>query len=216
MPPTLRLHDDPLSHFAARCRIAIYEKGLPLERVTVSDAERASSAFRTLSPFGKVPVLEVDGLVLVESEVINEYVDDRFPDPPLRPADAAARARMRLVSRFHDLYFEPPLHGLWLDPTFSDRAATARYMPEAVARLKQLERLVGAPWAAGDAFSLADCALAPTMLYAGMVMPALGSAGPLDGRPRLAAWWDRVVARPSVARVHAEQRAGIDTALARR
>jgi len=204
----MKLYNLPLSHFASRCRIAIREKGLDVEIVPPPGDEPSSAAYRRVNPLGKVPALDVGGRVIVESEVINEYLDERFPTPPLMPSDPEARARARTLSRFHDLYFEPALHPLFfqLDPKTRDAAIVTAGVADATARLDQLETLLVGPWAAGETFSLADCTLAPTILFATFVLPMLGAGSPTDRRPRLAGWWERVQERPSVRAVHDEQR----------
>jgi glutathione S-transferase len=205
----MKLYSQPLSHFASRCRIVIREKGLDVEIVAPPGEAPFPAEYRRVNPLGKIPALDIGGRVIVESEVIDEYLDERFPEPPLMPADPEGRASVRTLSRVHDLYFEPALHPLFfqLDPATRDASAVAAGLAETAARLDQLEALLVGPWAAGAAFTLADCALAPTMLFASFVVPMLGGGSPFDRRPRLAAWWERVQQRPSVAAVHAEQRA---------
>jgi glutathione S-transferase len=204
----MKLYSLVMSHFASRCRIAIREKGLAVEIVAPPGDGPSSAEYRRVNPLGKVPALDIGGRVIVESEVINEYLDERFPEPPLLPHDPESRARARTLSRVHDLYLEPALHPLFfqLDPKTRDPQVVAAGLAATATRLDQLEALLAGPWAAGETFTLADCALAPTMLFADMVLPMLGAAAPGESRPRFAAWWARVQERPSVAAVHAEQR----------
>ena len=204
----MKLYSLALSQFASRCRIAIREKGLDVEIVAPPGEGPSSAEYRRVNPLGKVPALDIGGRVLVESEVINEYLDERFPAPPLMPADPEGRARARTLSRFHDLYLEPALHPLFfqLDPKTRDAHVVGSGLADSATRLDQLEGLLVGPWAAGETFTVADCALAPTMLFATLVLPILGAPPPTEGRPRLAAWWERVQERPSVRAVHAEQR----------
>ncbi len=208
----MRLYSSDASNFAARCRIVIGEKGLrEIEIVPPPGDGPASPEYRRINPLGKIPALDIGGRVLVESEVINEYLEDRFPEPALLPKDPAARAAVRFVSRFHDLYLEPPLRALYpqAEPAARDPRLVAEKLPEVAARLDQLESILGEPWAAGESFTLADCAHAPTMLFARLRLPLLGAPSPFAGRPRLAAWWERVRGRPSVGKVLAEQRAAL-------
>lgn len=110
----MRLYSEQVSNFAARCRIVIGEKGLDeIEIVSPPLEYLNSSEFLKINPLGKVPVLEIDDSTsLFESEVINEYLEERFPQTPLMPSEPLARAQARLISRFHDLYLEPP-YGNW-------------------------------------------------------------------------------------------------------
>jgi len=71
--------------------------------------EQHSPAFVKINPNGQVPVLVHDGAVITESSVINEYLDEVFPDVPLKPDDAVERARMRIWTKFVDEYFMPAL-----------------------------------------------------------------------------------------------------------
>src|SRR2546430_1822987 len=124
----MKLYSLPLSHFAARVRIAIREKGLDVEIVAPPGEAPFPEEYRRVNPLGKVPALDVGGRVIVESEVINEYLEDRFPTPPLLPVDPEARARARTLSRLHDLYLEPALHPLFfqLDPSTRDAGVVGR------------------------------------------------------------------------------------------
>jgi glutathione S-transferase len=162
----MKLYSVDLSPYASRVRIAIYAKNLPIE-IVAPPGGLGSAEFNELSPLGKVPALEVDGRWVVESEVINEFLEDRFPTPPLRPADPLARARMRELSRFADLYLSPPLTVLFaqMNPATRDAKLVAEKLAELDLRLDQLESLVVAgPHGAGASLSLADCTLAAALL----------------------------------------------------
>ena len=98
----MKLIDAARCPFCARARIALAEKGLEHEVVAVDLSDRPQWLVELNPPSGRVPVLD-DGFVLPESEVIMEYLDDRYPEHPLLPADPVERARARLlVSRFDD------------------------------------------------------------------------------------------------------------------
>jgi glutathione S-transferase len=97
----VKLYDAARCPYCARVRIALAEKGLSWETVEIDLADRPEWIY-DLNPTGRVPVLD-DGFVLPESAVIMEYLEERYPEPPLLPADATARARARLlVFRFDD------------------------------------------------------------------------------------------------------------------
>jgi glutathione S-transferase len=96
----ITLYDAARCPYCARVRIALAEKGVPFETVAVDLDDRPAWLFEK-NPLGKVPVLEEDTFVLPESDVINEYLEERYPEPALLPADPAARARVRLaIERF--------------------------------------------------------------------------------------------------------------------
>ena len=203
----MKLYTVPLSNFGNKSVIVAYEKNLDLEIVPPPGGELASAAFLAINPLGKIPALEVDGNVIPESEVINEYLEDRYPNPPLLPKDAAARARVRVLTRFHDIYLDPPMRALFfqMDPTTRNAEVVATSLAAVEKALDYLEGRIGGPWAAGDAFTLADCALAPSVWYVIRLMPAFGAADPFAKRPKVAAWFAQVSERPSVKRALADQ-----------
>jgi glutathione S-transferase len=100
------------------------------------------------------------------------------------------------------LYLDPPLRALFfqMDPKTRDADVVKQSQTDLGAKLDYLEGRIGTPWAAGEAFSLADCALAPTIWYVRKIAPLFGAADPFASRPRLRAWFARVQERPSVKR----------------
>jgi glutathione S-transferase len=202
----MKLYNQFLSPFAARCRIQIYAKQLPIEIVEPPGGTR-SEAYRRLNPIARVPALELDGGVLPESQVICEYLEDRFPRPSLRPSDPLECARMRLAARIVDVYLNPPFVVLsdQLDPTKRDSALVAQKLDDFQAALDHLEHFLDpAPFAAGGQFSLADCALAPFFFFATRVGPVFGLKDLFETRPSLGRWWLEVQTHPAVARAFQE------------
>lgn len=208
----MKLYNLMLSNFASKSRIAIYEKGLNVEMIDPPGG-LGSADYKKINPLGKVPALDIGGGQLIaESEIINEYLEDKYPEKPLLPKDAEGRARVRSFTRFHDLYLEPPLRALF--PKLFGQQLDDKFIQEKVTevnnRLDQLERMLSnGPWATGNMFTLADAALAPTTFFMVTFLPQFGSKGPLEGRPQLKAWWDRVQEQPSVKKVLGEQQAAL-------
>jgi glutathione S-transferase len=98
----LTLYDAERCPYCARVRIVLAEKDLEYETVMIDLSDRPAWLYEK-NPLGKVPVLEEDGFILPESEVINEYLEERYPEPALLPADPAARALVRLrIERFEN------------------------------------------------------------------------------------------------------------------
>jgi glutathione S-transferase len=219
-PPedSVKLYDLALSPFAARVRLQIYAKGLDVPFVEPPGG-LASETYKRINPTGKVPALELDdGSVVPESTVIGEYLEDRFPEPALRPADPLARARMRLLCRLVDLYVEPPLHALFpqvTDPKARDPKLVADRLAELAPRYDQLAGFLASagPYALGPQLTLADCTLFPLFFYATRVHPFLGDKDPTASRAPLAAWWEGVRRHPAVARVDAELAKALAAAL---
>ncbi len=206
----MRLYDSKSSPYCARVRLAIYAKDLHgIELVPRPPAEE----FRAINPFGKVPCLVMDdGLVVPESQVIVEYLEDRFPTPPLRPLAPEARAAMRLIARACDVYLLPAL--LKLLPHLRLPASDSAALETALAEVDRLLGLVDG-WvperghAAGPSFSLADCALVPTVKVTETLASRLNRPEPLKAAPHIAGWWQRTRQEPAVARVLAEMDEGM-------
>lgn len=181
----LTLYDAPRCPYCARTRIVLAEKDVPHETVTIDLGNRPAWLLEHNPPHGRVPVLEEDGWVLPESAVIDEYLEERFPEPPLMPSDPAARAAARfVVFRFDDLG----------TPYYAFR----REEPGAATRLDESlqaldEFLEGTPYLTGDAFGLADIAYLPWLLR---LRDLLGF--PLAPYPAIERWLGLCEARPSV------------------
>ena|ERR1700683_4107264 len=197
----MKLYNMDLSNFATKCRLVIYEKGIKVDIVNPPDNYSNSAEYAKINPLGKIPALDTDGTVIAESEVINEYLEEKYPTPPLMPKSPEDRAKVRLLSRFHDIYFEPPLRALFfqMDPKTRDQKVAGEKLAEFGRRLDQLEKMLPqSGFACGEHFTLADCALAPTMFIATILLPVFGTKPPLEGRPRLATWWKHLQTRASV------------------
>ncbi|HVA78598.1 MAG TPA: glutathione S-transferase family protein [Candidatus Binataceae bacterium] len=203
----MKLYNMNLSNFATKCRIAIYDKGAPVEIVPIPNNDSKSPEYLKINPLGKVPAMDADGLMIAESEVINEYLEDKFPNPPLLPKSAEGRARVRGFTRFHDLYLEPPLRSLFgqMNPKTRDDKVVNDKLTELNGRLDQLDKMLAdGGFACGADFTLADCALVPTIFFAVNLLGMFGTKPPLESRPKVAAWWTHVQTRPSVKKALAE------------
>jgi glutathione S-transferase len=202
----MKLYNMYLSNFASKCRIAIYEKGARVEIAPIPAGDLKSPEYLRIYPLGKTPSLDADGVVIGESEVINEYLEERFPTPSLLPKDLEGRARSRWISRFLDLYLEPPLRSLFpqVAAAEKDTQLIGEKLTEIATRLDQLEAAIGAPHAVGGAFTLADCSLIPTFFFLNVVPAMLGGKPPHDGHPKIAAWWKNAQERDSVKKVLGE------------
>jgi glutathione S-transferase len=184
----LTLYDAARCPYCARVRILLAEKEIPYEVHEIDLSDRPAWLYEK-NPLGKVPVLEEDGgFVLPESHVILEYLDERFPEPPLMPADPAERALVRLrFERFDD--FSDPYYDL----RFDREGGSTERVHEALARLDA--ELAARPYLSGAAYGLADIGYVPWILRC---ETTLG----LDVRgrhPELAAWLDRLQERPAIA-----------------
>ena len=203
----MKLYNLNLSNFATKCRIVVFEKGGNVELADIPGGSPKSPEYLKINPLGKVPALQGDGLVIAESEIINEYLEEKYPSPALLPKSPEDRAKVRFLTRLNDLYLDPPFRALFpqLNPKTRDDAVVSAKLAELQERLDLFETILPASgFAAGPDFTLADCAIAPTMFFLVNLMPAFGAKLPTDSRPKLAAWWTHVQTRPSVAKAIGE------------
>ena len=181
----ITLYDADRCPYCARVRIVLAEKGIGYETVTVDLDDRPAWIYEK-NPLGKVPVLEEGEFVLPESVVINEYLEERYPEPPLWPADPGERAEGRLlVERFDSL--SRPYYAL----RRGDEDARDR-LDEQLSLLDGL--LPGRPFLTGREFGLADAAYLPWILRAESNLGV-----DLVAHPALADWVERCGGRPSVS-----------------
>lgn len=200
----LKLYEHPMSAFVMKVKMALNEKGLEYttERPAGLMNGEAAGAFVDANPRAEIPTL-VDGDVAVfDSTIILEYLEDKWPEPPLRPATPALRARARMLEDVMDTHYEPNNWGL-MEVKLAQRATGAlaeRMVAFGTARIGQLQRwldgqLGDAPWFHGATCGWADLCVAPVVARSKL---AYGIA---PATPRMAAWLDRVVARPTLAPV---------------
>ncbi len=199
-----KLFMHPLSSYCHKALIGLYETELPFESVVVdlqNEAERA--ALVKLWPMGKFPVLQnADrSMTLAESTTILEYLAEHHRSKvALIPRDPEIAREVRFRDRFMDLYVHTPVQqivGDRLRPAGQkDPVGVERSRATMTTAFEVLEaELSKHTWAVGEAFSMADCSAAPAIFYADKLMP-LG-----DRYPSLRAYFDRLLARPSYARV---------------
>ena len=191
-------HDTPSSN-SDRVKIALAEKGLSWEgmRVRLANKEQKNADFLRLNPYGKIPVLVEDGKVLFESCIINEYLDEKYPNPPLMPKDPYLRGRGRVLVDYalnfaHEPYWA--LRGEMLKPEAARDTTIIEEKRQSLADLLlYLETALGDKlYFLGD-LSLTDIAIVPRFLR----MESYGAL-PAPSLPRLGAWLKRMKERPSV------------------
>ncbi len=165
------LYDYPECPYAQKVRIVLAEKDLEYERrlVDLKKNEQRSAEFLKLNPLGKVPVLVDEDVVVYDSTIINEYLDEEYPNAPLMPVDdSAARAQVRMMEDLADTLFTPRvelvLAELRRPPEERDQERVKRLQNEIVQLLRRLEVPLGRNPFVSGAFSLADIAFAPGLL----------------------------------------------------
>ncbi len=198
---SITLYHDVPSTNSDRVKIALAEKGLGWEGVRISlvKKEQKNPEFLKLNPYGKIPVLVEDGKILFESCIINEYLDEKYPKPPLMPKDHWARGRARILVDYAINYLHEPYWALRGEIMMKkneaerDQKVISDRRSELLQKLQYLESELGdKPYMLGE-FSLVDIDIFPRF-------PRMESFGviPSPSLPRLSAWYERMKQRPSV------------------
>lgn len=156
-----------------------------------------SDEYKAINPIGKIPSLVVDGHCIAESEVICEYLESAYPEPPLLPSDPMEQAHSRMISRITDFYVAP--HNTPLTRMRSrgerDQSIIDNGVAEFAKAFSYVEFYMGpGPFAAGDAPSIGDCALVPfiIMLKRSVFAHFPEIRDPTEGGGRIAEWWQAI------------------------
>lgn len=154
----MRLYSGTTCPYSHRCRIVLYEKGMDFEVIDVDMMNRAEDV-AVINPYNRVPVLVERDLVLYEANIINEYIDERFPHPQLMPPDPVMRGRARLfLHRFEqELYNNVDI--IEQNGKNADKARAA--IRDNLTQISQI--LVKQKYLLGDDFSMLDVAIAPLL-----------------------------------------------------
>lgn len=203
VPPKLYAH--PLSSYCQKVIVALYEHATPFEMRLLDNAE-ASAELHALWPIHRFPVLVDAGKTVVEATIIIEHLDLYHPGPSrLIPEDPRAALDIRMMDRFFDNYIAAPQTKLVFDRLRPEDRRDPTGVDEAHKMLDTAyrwldERMAGREWAAGERFSLADCAALPFLVYAHWSYAIDRSFADLHAYRR------RLMTRPSCARVLDEAR----------
>jgi glutathione S-transferase len=200
---SLKLYFHPLSSYCQKVLVALYENDTPFEKrlVNLGDAEDAA-AFKRLWPIGKFPVLRDDAndRTIPESSIIIEYLDRNYPGKAsLIPDDGDLALETRRADRFYDLCVQAPMQSIVGDRLRPKEARDPLGVEKAKSQLRVAldvldKDMAGKVWATGDQFSMADCAAAPALYYADLLIPFA------DTHKNAAAYLGRLKQRPSFAR----------------
>lgn len=202
----MKLLDLSFSPYSARVRMVVRYKNLPIT-MEKPPATFRTPEFKASFPLGKIPILELDdGTLLPESWAIMEYLEDVFPEKPLRPQDPLARARMRVLGRVADIHMSPVFFPIFvaLRQSAGNSASMAKHLEEQVAaisaELVKMSRVLeeyGLPDDRG--LNLGDIALVQNILFIETIFPLFGLANPIDTAPLVVKWWAQVRAVPAIA-----------------
>jgi glutathione S-transferase len=205
---SLTLYFHPFSSYCQKALIALYENGTPFTPKVINLGDpKSADELKRLWPLGKFPVLrdDVRGETIPESSMIVEYLAQYYPGPvELIPTDPDLARKVRGLDRFFDLYINDPMSKMVTD-NFRPVGKNDPHGVESARNLLVtaygiLETELGEKtWATGEAFTMADCAAAPFLFYANLMVS-------LDRHPRVRAYYNRLAQRPSFARALAEAR----------
>jgi glutathione S-transferase len=160
----IKLYTFPPSTNSRKVRIALLEKGLEFERINVdlSQREQKKPEYLKIHPFGQIPALDDEGFIVYDSTIINEYLEDEYPYPPLMPKDSEGRARARMMEDFRDGHFNPYFVHIIYEMRKPEGERDGQRIDNAKAEINKAfdrleQELQGKEYLAGS-FSLADVA----------------------------------------------------------
>jgi len=197
----IKLYTFPPSTNSRKVRIALLEKGLEFERITIdlTKREQKNPDYLKIHPFGQIPALDDEGFVVYDSTVINEYLEDEYPYPSLMPSDSEGRARARMLEDFRDAHFNPYFVHLIQESRKPEAERDAQRIDNAKVEItKAFDRteaeLQGKDYLAGP-FSLADVAFMANI----ELLDRFGIPVDPVKYKNTVAWIVRLKARPSFA-----------------
>jgi glutathione S-transferase len=197
----IKLYDFPMSPRARKPRIVLAEKGLQYEKVNVdiTKGEQKKPEYLAINPYGKVPALQDNGTTVYESSIIMEYLNDKYPNPPLMPADPGQRARARVLMHYGDTVYDGAFASIVGEVFFkpkgqADQNVIAKAKQDLNACFERLERELGNnDYLLGSALTLADiCFVNWAPLFGPLQVEVPSQCS------KVSAWLKRLQERPSV------------------
>lgn len=208
----MKLYSGDLSPYSARVRLQIYAKGIT-DIAFERPANFGMPKFREQHPIGRIPVLDIDGDMMPESDVIAEYLEEIYPEPSMLGSTPRESAHIRTLARIGDIYLMNNMFML----SAQSRAATRNpgivdlLGGQVVRNIKALDRMIGKDgFACSGRLTMADCALVPGLFMVENVLPATGVDNPIPDRPNVAAYWRAIQTNEHAARVLVELHRGLE------
>ena len=208
----MKLYSGDLSPYSARVRMQIYAKGITgitLER----PAHFGMPKFREDHPIGRIPVLDIDGDMMPESEVIAEYLEAIYPEPLMLGKTPRETAHIRTITRIGDIYIMNNM--FMLSP--QSRAATRNQGivdllgGQVVRNLKALDKMIGRDgFACCGRLTMADCALTPALFLVENVLPAVGIENAIAANANVAAYWAAIQTNEHATKTLTELHRGLE------
>ena len=208
----MKLYSGDLSPYSARVRMQIYAKGITditLER----PATFGSPKFREDHPIGRIPVLDIDGDMLPESEVIAEYLEEIYPEPSMLGATPRETAHIRTVARIGDIYIMNNMFMLSPQSRADSRnqGIVDLLGGQVVRNIKALDKVIGKDgFACCGRLTMADCALVPGLFLVENVLPTVGLGDPIPKNANVAAYWAAIQQNEHAAKTLAELHRGLE------
>ncbi len=211
----LKLYGFSVSNYYNVIKAALLEKGLDFEEVTVFPSAEENLLRR--SPMGKVPCIETSEGCFSESQVILDYLEEAHPETPLMPSSAFRRAKAREINRVLELYLELQARRLYPEAFFGGKVSDETKAEVKVALEKgaaALARLTDFdPWIVGDSFTSSDIVAAIHLPLARDAGRKLLDMDLFDSLPGVKAYLGRVRERPSMQRIMADYKTGLEAFL---
>lgn len=212
---SITLHGSSISNYYNKVKLALLEKGVPFTEAHAGTpgASTADPAVLEVSPLAKIPFLTTEQGGLCESQAILDYIETRWPNPPLLPADPYAAAKVRELTTFIDWHLEIVARQLYGSAFFgaaalsdSRKDSIRKQLTANIAAFKRLAKF--APYVAGDSFTQADCAAFNNLPLVGMASKAVFGedlllAGGVDYKPYI----KMIGERPAAQKVIADRKA---------
>jgi glutathione S-transferase len=212
--PPLTLYDLPVSNNGARVRLVVYWKGLQDQVAVRSPMELGglkTEEYLAINPQGKMPALVLpDGTSLAESEVISQYLIDKYADrgPSLTAPTPELRALATVVTRLHDIYITTIQGAMYKAMDAADRH---KQLQEIYKQIGIIEDLIQGPFVIGTEKTAADAALFPTFIFMDFMLPQyFGWTDVFAGLPKLKQWYATLSQDPAGAQVRAEIEGGLN------
>jgi len=205
----LKLCGFHLSNYHNKVRLALLEKGVPFEEEDAKPSQ--DDAYLAKSPMGKVPYAEIDGKRLCESEVIVQYLEEKFPQKPLLPKDPLERAKVRELTTMIELHMELVARRLYREVFFGgkisdeQKEAVRKELAKGIRAFKALAKFD--PFIAGKELTLADCAAAVHLPLVSAATKLAYGRDALEEVPQVKGYLKMLGERPAFARVNADNKA---------
>ncbi|EEE36051.1 maleylacetoacetate isomerase [Rhodobacteraceae bacterium KLH11] len=195
------LYGIPVSTYTAKVRMLLDLKGIVYE-MQPPPGGYSTPEYMKIAPLGTIPALKDGDFVISESSVISNYVDEKFPDVPMRPGTAQDRAKQQFMAIYHDLWLEPHLRRTFghVDPATRVQSELDGHLDKFQDRIDKMEELFEpGPFMCGDQISVADLAFPATFSLADIFLPVFGRE--VRYGPKVSAWRETIYQNPVVKAV---------------